>query len=505
MKAATEEDPVTDTVTTEAACERPASLRDRVARGVFWSAIPRWGSQAINLLVFVILARRLEPEAFGLVALASVFVAFVQVFLDQGMAGAIVQRAELGREHLDTAFWTSILTGGLLTIGGVLFSEPVAHLLGDTRLRPIVAWLSIGFFLAALSSTQQAILERKLDFKSLAARTLVSKLVGGAVGLGAAFLGLGVWSLVAQSLATALAGVVVLWRVSDWRPTFGFSRECFLELFGFGINMVGLKVLYVANSRLGDFLIGYHLGATALGYYTVGQHLLNTVSGLTGVIHSVAFPAFSRLQDQRERLRRAFYRAVAFTALLAFPILLGIAVLAPELVPALFGSQWSASIPVIQVLVLGGIGLSVLRFNSELLKACGKPQQVLLMTVLGTLANALGVMLLAPKGIVAVAAVLAFVRYGFAPIYIWMIHRTIRLDFRVYFNQYVAPLAGSLTMIAVVLGMRYVLGDSLGLYGSVIIYSLSGFVAYLAAVQLTRPSAWSNLVGLALLAVPKRQ
>ncbi len=482
------------------------NLREKTVKGIAWSAMEKWGGQALNLLVFLVLARLLPPEAFGLVALASVFTAFVQIFLDQGMAEAIVQRADLEQEHLDTAFWINILTGSLLTLSGMLISGLVAELLGEPQLRPIVAWLSLGFILTSLRSTQQAILQRRLDFRSLAVRTLVARLSGGVAGVGAAFLGFGVWSLVAQHLVNGLVGAVVLWQVSDWRPGFRFSKKHFQELFVFGFNIVGLKTLSVLNTRFGDFLIGYFLGATALGYYAVAQRLRQTMLDLlTGITSNIAFPAFSRLQQWPKRLRRAFYQATQLTSLFSFPTFLGMVVLAPELVPVLFGAKWTPAIPVMQILALGGLQASVFRFNSNLLQAIGKPSWVLGLMVLGTLANTAGCALVAQWGIVAVAAVFAFVRYGFAPLYIWMIHRAISLDFRAYFGQYAAPLAGSLAMVATVSGLRYILGGWPGLHGSLIIYSLAGAAVYLAVVQLMSPSLLRRLLDLARLALPGQQ
>jgi O-antigen/teichoic acid export membrane protein len=482
------------------------NLREIAVKGIAWSATEKWGSQAFNFLVFLVLARLLQPEAFGLVALASAFTAFVQIFLDQGMAEAIVQRTDLEREHLDTAFWINMLTGSLLTFGGVLFSGLVGNLLGEPQLRPIAAWLSLSFLLIALRSTQQAILQRRLDFRGLALRTLVATLSGGIAGVGTALLGFGVWSLVVQNLVNALVGVLVLWRVSDWRPGFRFSKKHFQELFAFGLNIVGLRVLGFANTHLDVFLIGYLLGPTALGYYTVAYRILRIVIGLLrGITSTVAFPAFSRLQQQPKRVRRALYQAIQFTSLLSFPILLGIAVLAPELVPALFGARWTPAIPVMQVLALGGLQMSVLGFHYDLLKGLGKPSWMLGLSLLHTSTNLVGFTITARWGIVAVAAVFAFTRCAFAPLSIWMIHRMVHLDFGVYFRQYTTPLAGSLAMVATVLSLKYVLRDWLGLDGLLIICGLAGAVVYLVMVQLMNPSLLRRLLDLARLTLPRQK
>ncbi|MEJ2558700.1 MAG: lipopolysaccharide biosynthesis protein [Anaerolineae bacterium] len=350
------------------------SLRQEAVKGVVWSIIQKWGRAAISTATFMALARLLSPDAFGLVALASVFTAFVEIFLDQGFSAAIVQRADLEREHLDTAFWITVLGGGLLTVGGIAASGLVAALFAEPRLAPILMWLSLSFVLSALSSTQSAILQRELAFKSLAARSLAATTVGGVAGISMAIAGFGVWSLVGQNLANGLAGAIVLWRASDWRPGFNLSRQHYKELFSFGVSVVGNNILKVLVRRSDDFLIGYFLGPTLLGYYTIGYRLLLVIIRLvTGIINAVAFPTFSRLQRDPKRMLRAFYNVTQYTSLLAFPVFSGLAALAPELVPALFGEKWAPSIPVMQVLALIGILQSVLFFNGSVMRASGKP------------------------------------------------------------------------------------------------------------------------------------
>src|SRR5688572_7347173 len=178
------------------------SLRQKAAKGIFWSVIQKWGRAAISILTFVVLSRLLAPEAFGLVALATVFTVFMELFLDQGFGAAIVQRSELEPEHLDTAFWINIVTGILMTIGLIAASGFIASIFEEPRLAPVLRWLSIIFILSSLSSTQISILQRKLAFKSLATRSLVATAVGGVVGMTMAFAGFGVWSLVGQDLVT---------------------------------------------------------------------------------------------------------------------------------------------------------------------------------------------------------------------------------------------------------------------------------------------------------------
>jgi PST family polysaccharide transporter len=479
-------------------------LRQKTATGVFWSGAQVWGGRMISFVIFVVLSRHLSPKEFGLVAYALVFIAFVQVFLEQGFGDAIVQHADLQREHLDTAFWTNLLTGILLTLLSISLASLIASLFRESGLTIIIRWLSLTFILAGLSSTQQAILQRQLAFKPLAIRSLIATSAGGVVGIVLALLGFGVWSLVAQNLISGFVGVVILWKVSLWRPRFHLSKLHFFELFRFGINMVGIKVLTFLNRNSDNFLIGYFLGPTILGFYTIAYKLLIVITDLlTGVSTSVAFPTFSRLQNDPERMRRAFYKATHYTSLISFPVFIGVAVLAPELVVALFGPQWLPSILVLRVLSFIGILQSVFFFNYSVVIAAGKPSWRLRITLMNAVSNVIAFAVVVRWGIVAVAAAYVVRGYLLSPIEIWVLKKVIDLDIKYYLKQYIAPLAGSVAMVLALAGLKIIVSDSLNQYIRLIIYILSGGGIYLLVVQFVEPSIWQQMLELLRLATPK--
>jgi PST family polysaccharide transporter len=481
------------------------SLRQKAVNGIFWSIIQKWGRSAISIITFVILSRLLAPETFGLVALASVFTVFIELFLDQGLSAAIVQRAELEPEHLDTAFWINILTGILLTGGLIGVSGFVATFFEEPRLASVLRWLSISFILSALSSTQVSILQRKLAFKNLAVRSMAAATVGGIVGISMAFTGFGVWSLVGQNIVGALAGVVVLWWSSDWRPGLNVSKKHYKEMFTFGASVVGNHALTVLIRRSDDLLIGYFLGTTLLGFYTVGYQLLLIIIRLvTEVTNSVAFPAFSRIQHQPERMRRAFYNVTQYTSLFAFPVFIGLAALAPELIPAIFGEKWAPSIPVMQVLALIGILQSVLFFNGSVIRASGKPLWELGIMFLNAVCSVIGFLLAVRWGIVAVAASFVIVGYILAPVSYVAVHRLIQVDFRTYLRQFMPPLLASLMMVAVIVGLKYFLKDqSLNLYLELSIYLVAGVLAYGLVIGLMARQLYQQILVLVSLVLPK--
>ena len=278
--------------------EKNQELKIKAVRGFFWTLFENLGGQITQFLTFIVLARLLAPETFGLISLANIFIHFVQALVDSGFSNAIIQRKDLEAEHLNTAFWANLGIGGVLTIIGIASSGLVAQFFRQPELALIISVLSINVLINSLSGTQSAVLTRELNFKGLTLRKIVSMVTGSVVGITMAGLNFGVWSLVGQTLVSSLVGCILLWRISKWRPGITVSYKHFVDLFSFGVNFVGIGLLVFFSRRIDDFLIGYFLGATALGYYTVAYKMF--ISLMQIIQHStqkVSFTSFSRLQD----------------------------------------------------------------------------------------------------------------------------------------------------------------------------------------------------------------
>ena len=350
-----------------------SDLKTKIVKGVFWYTTQHWGGTLASFITFLILVRILKPEDFGLMALASVFIAFAQLFMDTGLSLALVQKKELDEIHTHTAFWSILLTGIILTAIGILCSPLIAIVFNEDRLAAIIAVLSITFFTTSIGGTHQALMERNLEMKKLAKRALFSKSAGSIAGIGSALSGLGVWSLVVQQITNSLFSSVSAWWIHAYRPLFRFSSKSFKELFSFGLNVIGVRITGFLNTRLDDLLIGYLLGSRILGYYSVAYRLVTTIQNLVGNLgSSVALPAFARLQDEKEKLKSAFLSATRFAGFIGFPVFLLLVVLAPNFIPVLFGSDWSPSILVVQILAIAGLLQTFMRFNGNIVRDIGQ-------------------------------------------------------------------------------------------------------------------------------------
>ena len=304
-----------------------------------------------------------------------------------------------------------------------------------------------------------------------------------------AVLDFGAWALVGQQLGVAAVSVVALWGLSPWRPSFRASRSHFQELFGFGINVVGSDALAFASRNADRLLVGVFLGDTLLGFYAVGYQLLNVSQVLlVNVARRIAFPAFARLQEDTDRMRRAYLRLTRAAAVAILPGYIGLALVAPELTVVMFGPDWEASGPVAAILFLIGPVLTVQAFSAAMLNAAGHPSVVFRFRLVTAVVNVVGFAIAVPFGILAVAG--AFVARGFLllPLNLYWMRKYVGISAGEFLRQLSSVAIATGLMAAVVLGLKLLLASRTGPLGLLVVETAAGAVTVAAALWwLDRP------------------
>lgn len=429
--------------------DEPLTSRQRLVNAAGWSALQSWGARVISLLVFVLLARLLAPKDFGLVALALVFITLIQTIVEQSFGEAIIQRRDLTDEHLHTAFWTNGAIGLLLTLVVAASAGAIASLLGEPELTPIVRWLSICCLAAGFTSVPQALLQRSLGYKALAVRAMTATMVSGVVAVVCAFAGLGVWSLVVQNIVYATLALYLVWRACDWAPRWCFSSQSALELGHFALHSLGARIGDFLNTRLFDMLIGLYLGATALGYYSVGFKLVTILNQmLTQVTTQISLSAFSRLQSEPARMLRAFYEATQLTCFFAVPAFVALSLLAPVLVPMLFGEVWRPAIPQMQILAWLGVIFALGNLFATVAAATGRPDLRLYLIMSRVVLGVALFFALVDRGLNAIAFGYTLSAAVAIPLGLLIARRLIGVEFGTYLRTVLPMLGGGVAMIA---------------------------------------------------------
>lgn len=353
-----------------------STMRQQVRAGTLWVSLQAVLKQALDLLVFLGLARWLLPEHFGLMALIQTVLAILVLSSEMGIVETLVQRRHLGARTLDTAFW---MVSGMVTLLAMLLgliALPLSQIYGQPEIQPLV-WSCMPLLLAAgLNVVPQAVLQRQMQFRILTVRTLCGTLAGAAVGLALAHAGYGVWSLLGQQLVASTVALMLLWRLSSWRPSLRASWRLALGLWRYGRHVLSARLLNVVASKVDDAFIGFFLGPVALGAYAVASRLRLALEQLfCQGVDAVALSAFSRLAVDRKALGLAYLQAIRVAVTVALPVFAAGIWIAPPVLPLLIGDRWMASMQTLQILLVAGLLQAFLHFNHAVFRALGQPQR----------------------------------------------------------------------------------------------------------------------------------
>ncbi len=349
------------------------SLSSQVAAGAGWMALVRVIAQLLSLISVSVVARALPPQAYGLMGMAQLVIAFVSLFQELGTSSAVIQRPGLNQRFLSSVWWLNLSLS--LCLAGVcwLLSPLAAEFYREPAVTPILRALGLGFILAAGSTIHGALLTRRLEFRALAIREVISSIAGLVVAIVMAYAGYGVWSLVGASLTTTAVSSLLVVILARWMPSFAFSWPELRSIAGYGANLSAFNIVNYFARNADNALVGRYLGAGPLGYYQLAYRMmLYPVENISQTLGRALFPAFARLQDDYERLRAAYLRACAAIAFVTFPMMLGAFILANELIRILLGPKWAPVAPVFQILALVGLVQSIGTTVGQIYVAVGR-------------------------------------------------------------------------------------------------------------------------------------
>lgn len=349
------------------------SLKNKAVKGISWSFIDNIANTGVSFLVGIILARLLSPEEFGVLGMITIFIAISNSIVDSGFSNALIRKKNATRVDYNTVFYFNLVIGILFY--GILFiaSPAISIFFNEPQLIPITRVMGSILIINALGIIQRTLFIKQVDFKTQTKVSIIASMTSGLIGIAMAIGGLGVWSLVGQQIARQFLNTLFLWVFSHWRPVIEFSLQSFKELFSFGSKLLVSGLLDTIYKNVYYIVIGRFYSASQLGQYTRAEQFNGIFSSnLTSVIQRVSYPVLSSIQDEPERLKKAYSKIIKSTMLITFACMLGLAAVAKPFILILIGQKWTTAIVYLQIICFVGMLYPLHAINLNILQVKGR-------------------------------------------------------------------------------------------------------------------------------------
>lgn len=455
-------------------------LKNNILKGFFWTGIDAFVNRGFYVVAQLVLAKLLFPEDYGIVAMAAVFIALLEILNDLGLSAALIQKKKntLSSIHYDTAFWTG-LAWGILLYGVIYFvATPfISKFYEEATLNALIPCMALTILLSPLASIHRAKLIKTLQFKKITEVNAISNIASGLVSLLLAYYGFGVWALVFYSVVKTFVAVPLLFAATRWIPTMRWNLEAFRLLFGFGVFTLGASIANVVSQKIDFLFIGKLIGATALGYYTFAFLLTNILrQQISSVLSKVLYPVYARLQEEPQKLFSLYLKILSVNALIVYPVMLGVFLFSEALLPLLFNNKWDESILLIKILCVSGLFQVTVNSNQILFRSYGKVKLEFMLQLVKSFLFFVPFIYFGIRiyGIVGAAIGFAVATLFSALVTLYFLKKTFNMKVSHLFEAFKVPVA----MLLVCSSSTWFILHYLGWQGALVFYCLSVLLFY---------------------------
>lgn len=466
---------------------------DKVVSGFLWRFMERFGAYAVSFVVSVILARILDPEAYGTIALVTVFTNILQVFVESGLGRALVQKKEAEDIDFSSVFYFNMAVCLLLYCGLFAFAPYIAQFFNNIELTSVIRVLGIILIISGLKNVQQAYVSRKMLFKKFFYATLIGTLFSAVVGIWLAYWGAGVWALVAQSLANALVDTLMLWITVKWRPKKCFSLQRLKGLLSYGWKLLIAALVGSLSDNLRQLFIGKLYTSADLAFYNKGDQIPSIVNGnVNAVIDSVIFPVMAEAQDNKESVKNMTRRAITTSTYIMAPIYIGLACCAETLIRILLTEKWLPCVPFLRIFCITYLFYPIHTANLNAILAVGRSDIDLKLELIKKLLEIMVLLLTMRYGVMAIAYGLIGTAILNQIINAWPNKELIGYSYLEQIRDVLPEIALACVMGAVVYFVGYLQLPDLTV---LVLQIMVGIVVYLGLSALMRLEAFIYLLG----------
>ena len=466
--------------------------KSKILSSLFWKLMERGGTYGIQFLVQIVLARLLAPEQFGVIAIVMVFINLAQVFVQSGFNTALIQKKNADEVDFSSIFYLSLGTAGILYILMYITAPFIANFYDYEILVPVLRVLSLTLFAGAFNSVQNAYISRNLLFKKLFKSSLGAITISGAIGIIAAYQGLGIWALVIQQLVNQISITIIMWFTVRWRPKLLFSLSRVKELFSYGWKLLVSSLLNVLYMDLRTLIIGRIYSTSTLGYYNQGQLFPKViVSNIDGSIQSVMLPTLSAHQDNKNRVKEMMRRAIVTSSFIIIPMMVGLAVISESLVKTILTEKWLPSVPFIQIFCISYALMPIHTANLQAINAMGRSDIFLKLEIIKKIYGLTILAISLPFGVYALA--IGFVLSGIISSFVNSYPNKKLLDYN--YREQISDIMPSL-LISLVMGVIVYTFNFLDItaWKILVIQIGTGIIIYFGLAKIFRLECYNYLV-----------
>lgn len=322
----------------------------KTSSNLLWRFAERFGATGVSFVVSMVLARLLAPEDYGLIALVTVFITILNVFVDAGLGSALIQKKDADDLDFSTVFYFNVVFCLLLYSLLYVCAPFIAQFYSKSELTAIIRVLGLTIIISGVKGVQQAYVSKNLMFKKFFFATLCGTLGAAVLGIVMAVKGFGVWALVCQSLFNTTVDTIILWASIKWRPKKMFSLNRLKRLFSYGWKLLASSLINTVYEDLRQLIIGKVYSAESLAFYNKGQQLPNMiVQNINTSIDSVLLPVMSSYQDEQQQLKAMTRRAIITSSFFMWPLTLGLAATGENLITLLLTEKWLPCVPYLYI------------------------------------------------------------------------------------------------------------------------------------------------------------
>lgn len=383
--------------------------RQNVVSNLIWRFMERCGSQLVSLVVQIVLARLLAPELFGVVAKVTIVTTILLVFVDSGMANSLIQKKDPDDLDFSSVFFFNLVFCLVLYVLLFFASPWLAVFYKDESLTAIFRVLGLSIIVAGVKNVQQAYVSKTLQFKRFFFATLGGTLFSAVLGITMAYMGYGVWALVAQQLANVTVNTAILWLTVGWRPKLMFSFKRLGGLLSYGWKLLASGLLDTVYNKLREILIAVFYTDADLAYYNRGNSLpFLLVENINSSIDSVLLPVLSDQQDDKTRVREMTRRAIRVSSYVMMPLMMGLAVCAEPVISLLLTDKWLPCVPYLRIFCFSYAFYPLHTANLNAIKAMGRSDMFLTLEIIKKLIGVVVLAVTVRYGVYAMALSLLF-------------------------------------------------------------------------------------------------